>query len=163
MKERTINIHKSDILFDVDAVTHVFADVNAAANIKASDASESDSGDTSNAALLTSFADARAAQLKERLGRFLKVGTETTTANAANTTGTEYTFSLYVENGFLDVLMGDLAHEMRAYISNGVIADWYAATGSQQSAVYAGMLAPSYSRIVEYIVKRTFPGRPSTT
>ena len=160
MKERTVTISKNDIFFDVNAETHIFAKVNDGKDLRRFDALEADSEDTFNYNVITRHADRRAAELKERLSRFLKTPTSpvsSSTATISSTTG--YSFAFYVEDEFQDELMEPLARDIEAYISNGVIADWYAEAGDAMAASYQQALAPLPNRIVSYLVKRKFPTR----
>ena len=135
MKERTVTISRDDILFDVDAETHIFAKVNDGKDPRRFDALESDSEDAFNLNVIIRHAQRRAAELKQSLSRF------------------------NVEDGFQDELMDPLAKDIESYIANGTIADWYAGAGDAMAASYQQTLAPTKDRIVSYLVKRKFPTR----
>lgn len=160
MKERTITISKNDILFDVDAATHIFAKVNDGKDIRRFDALEADSEDAFNLNVISRHAQRRAAELKERLSRFLKTPASAVTfATATIDTVGGYSFAFYVEDGFQDELMDPLAKDIESYIANGAIADWYADAGDAMAASYLQKIAPIPNRIVSYLVKRKFPTR----
>ena len=158
MKALTITIRKAEILFDVDAATHSFARATETASLRRADALQSDSGDTMNREMVVRFADRRAAELEERLGRFL--ASTTATAYDVQISGDEaYAFTLYVENAFEDTQLRPLAQDMESYIADGATADWYAANGDGQGAVYAQRLPLVLNRIIGHIVERKFPTR----
>ena len=160
MKERTVTISRNDILFDVDAETHIFAKVNDGKDPRRFDALESDSEDAFNLNVIIRHAQRRAAELKQSLSRFLKTPTSAVTfASATIDTNAGYSFAFNVEDGFQDELMDPLAKEIEAYIANGTIADWYAGAGDAMAASYQQTLAPTKDRIVSYLVKRKFPTR----
>ena len=160
MKSRTATIPVTDILFDVNAATHLFASVNDAKDFRRFDALESDSEDTTNLALLLSFANMREAELKRLLSRFLaSAGTTTSATTALNLSITAYSFSFYVEDGFQDELLAPLTNEIKAFIVNGVIADWYNAAGEAIGKSYEQKLPPIYAGIISHFVKRKFPTR----
>ena len=158
MKTRTITIPKKDIFFDVDAATHIYAKMNEAANLRRSDAVESDTGDLFSEHVLTRFADRRAGELGERLARFLSITTDTE-HTVVLSSATSYTFSLYVEDAFEDELLIPLADAMEGYIAHGATADWFMAAGDAQGSAYLQMTASDIARILEYLVKRKFPAR----
>lgn len=160
MKERTVTISKNNIFFDVNAATHIFAKVNDAKDFRRFDALEADTEETFIANVVTRHADRRAAELKERLSRFLKSpssAVSSATANISSANGYEFVFS--VEDGFQDELMDPLARDIEAYIANGTIADWYAGAGDAMAATYQQAIAPLPNRIVSYLVERKFPTR----
>jgi len=160
MKTRTITIPKKDIFFDVDAVTHVFSRASEGNGLQRADAVESDTGDDLNRELITRFADHRASELSENIGRFLSAsGSAVSSATVGISTATEYNFSLHVEDAFLDEMMGALADQIEGYIANGVIADWYGTVEDAGAATYAQKLPVFLSRIQSIIVKRKFPTR----
>jgi len=160
MKERTVTISKNNIMFDVNAATHIFAKVNDGKDPRRFDALEADSEETFNYNVLARHADRRSAELKEMLSRFLKSATSAVTSATANiSSATGYEFVFNVEDAFQDELMEPLARDIEAYIANGVIADWYADAGDAMAASYQQALAPLPNRIVSYLVKRKFPTR----
>ena len=160
MKTRTITIMKKDIFFDVDAVTHVYARTTEGGGIRRADSLESDSAEPMAESLLTRFADHRAGELNERLGRFIKAASSpVTSASSVLGNAVSYTFDFQVEDAFQDELLQSLAAAMEKYISHGVTADWYSATGDPLGGVYAQMLPGDMSRIHEYLVKRKLPAR----
>jgi len=160
MKERTVTISKNNIMFDVNAATHIFAKVNDGKDFRRFDALEADSEDTFNYNVITRHADRRSAELKEMLSRFLKSATSTVTSATANiSSATGYEFVFNVEDGFQDELMEPMARDIESYIANGAIADWYADAGDAMAASYQQTLAPTRDRIVSYLVKRKFPTR----
>ena len=160
MKERTVTISKSNIFFDVNAATHIFASVNDGKDPRRFDALEADSEDTFNADVIIRHADRRAAELKDRLSRFLKSATSAVTSATANiSSATGYEFVFNVEDGFQDELMVPLAAAIESYIADGAIADWYADAGDAMAASYLQKIAPIPNRIVSYLVERKFPTR----
>jgi hypothetical protein len=160
MKTRTITISKNDIFFDVDAVTHVFSRANEGQGLQRADAVESDTGDDFNETLITRFADHRASELSESLGRFLAPDNSViATMGSSISTSTSYEFPLKVEDAFLDELMGTLVDQMETYIAEGVVADWYGSVGEPGAAAYAQHLPVILARIKSVIVKRKFPER----
>ena len=160
MKERTITISKDEILFDVDAATHIFAKVNDGKDPRRFDALESDSEDAFNLNVIIRHAQRRAAELKESLSRFLKTPASAVSfATAIIDTIGGYSFAFNVEDGFQDELMDPIAKDIESYIANGTIADWYAEAGDAMAASYQQALAPIRDRIVSNLVKRKFPTR----
>lgn len=160
MKTRTVTISKTDIFFDVNAATHIFAKVNDAKDPRRFDALESDTGDTFNSSVVTRLADRRVSELKESLSRFLKApDSAVSSATAGISTATGYEFAFLVEDGFQDELMDPLAKAVLEYIANGTTADWYAEAGDAMAASYQQKLEPALNRIVSYLVKRKFPTR----
>lgn len=158
MKVRTITIPKSEILFDVDAVTHVFTRTTESANLRRADALESDTGDDLNHDIIVRFADRRVAELEERLSHFL--ATTTATSHSVEISeATSYEFSFYVEDGFEDTQLKPLAEDLESYIAKGVTSDWYMANGDAQGATFAQMLPVILNRILLHIVERKFPTR----
>jgi len=160
MKTRTVTISKTDIFFDVNAATHIFAKVNDAKDPRRFDALEADTADTFNNSVVTRLADRRSAELRERLSRFLKTpSSEVTTSSAGISSATGYEFVFYVEDEFQDELMAPLAAAIQSYIANGVIADWYSEAGDALAASYLQAIGPIPNRIVSYLVERKFPTR----
>ena len=160
MKTRTITIAKSEIFFDVEAATHVFARAAETSNLRRADAVESDTGESTIEKMLTRYADRRVGELKERLSRFLSTPeTAVTGSQVAISSATSYGFSLYVEDGFQDELLEPLADALESYIAHGVAADWYGAVGDAQANFFSQQLPRDYEHAVQYIVKRKFPTR----
>jgi len=160
MKTRTVTISKTDIFFDVNAATHIFAKVNDGKDPRRFDALESDTGDTFNNSVVTRLADRRAAELRERLARFLKApSSAVSSATAGMSSATGYEFVFQVEDGFQDELMEPLAHAMEEYMANGAIAAWYAEAGDAMAASYQQTLEPTLARVLSYLVERKFPTR----
>ena len=162
MKTITITIPKSEIFFDVDAATHVFATASEAqAGAKRSDALESDTGDTLRESMLTRYADRRAAELGESLATFTDSEGSTSDEDETAVLGTDaaYEFALKVENAFINEMTGMLAHSMESYIAHGVIADWYTDAGDAHAASYLQLLPSDLSLVKHYLVDRKFPSR----
>lgn len=158
MKTRTITLHKSEIFFDIDAVTHIFSRASEGNGLQRADALEADTLDPTNKAMVTRFADRHVAELKEKLSRFLTTETKTATAPVI-TTATSYAFSLYVEDAFQDEALDPLGFAMEQYIAEGCIADWYRAAGDPQAASYQQYQGVSLQTALGYLVKRKFPSR----
>ena len=161
MKDLTITIPKSEVYFDVDAVTHVFAKATEGAGLQRADAVEADTGDDFSKSIVTRFADHRATELIDRLGQFIKAtaGTSSVTASGVLSSDENYSFTFNVENAFIDELKDALADSMESYIANGTIADWYKAAGDAHWQAYEQMLAVDLSSAFSFIVKRKFPTR----
>ena len=160
MKTRTATVYISDILFDVNAATHLFASVNDAKDFRRFDALESDSEDATNLAMITSFMEGRLAELKRLLSRFLTSASTTASANSQlSLSATSVALSFYVEDGFQDELLAPLAQKLKLYLSTGVTADWYRAAGDAMSAAYEKELQPVLADIISLLVKRKFPTR----
>ena len=162
MKTITITIPKSEIFFDVDAATHVFATASEAqAGPKRSDALESDTGDVMRQSMLTRYADRRAAELSERLATFMDATHPQNNESASGVLGTNesYQFALKVEDAFIKELMTPLARSMESYIAHGVIADWYTDAGDGHAASYLQILPGDLSLVMHYIVARKIPSR----
>lgn len=161
MKTRTVTISKNNIFFDVDAATHIFSKVNDGKDLRRFDALESDTTDSFNRLVVTRFADRRAAELRDRLSRFLSAPeSEVTSATASiNTGATGYQYSFSVESEFQDELMASIAQDIESYIANGVIGDWYATAGDAMANSYLQTLPVISSRILDNFVKRKFPTR----
>lgn len=162
MKTITITIPKSEIFFDVDAATHVFATASEAqAGPKRSDALEADSADAMRQSMLTRYTDRRAAELAERLATFMNAthpqGNETEKGVLGSSES--YQFSLTVEDAFIKELMKPLANSMESYIAHGVIADWYTDAGDGHAASYLQILPSDLSLVMHYIVARKIPSR----
>ena len=163
MKERTITIAKKDILFDVDAITHIFARANEKGNYEAADALSADSQEVFYSNVITRFADRRVSELKDLLSRFLKPDTsipisQTDPQGAALSEGS-YSFVFLVEDRFQDELLAPLAHRLESYISNGAISDWFYSVGNSQGPAYGQQLVPMLNEIMTYLTKRKFPSR----
>lgn len=164
MKTRTVTIPKKDVLFDVDAVTHIFARANEGDDVRHGDALSADTLETFGANVITRYADRRAAELSDLLARFLTPATSTATSVAISS-ATSYVYSFLVEDRFQDELLEALGNDMESYIATGAAADWFYATGNSQGPAYAQMLVPKLNEIMSMLVKRKFPARtyPSTT
>ena len=160
MKTRTATIYVSDILFDVNAATHLFASVNDSKDFRRFDALESDAEDATNLAMLSRFAEGRVAELKRLLSRFLTSASTTASANSQlSLSSTSFAFSFYVEDGFQDELLSPIAKEIESFIATGVIADWYNSAGEAIGKSYEQKLPPIYAGIISHFVKRKFPTR----
>ena len=161
MITRKITIPKSDIFFDVDAATHIFAQVSEpATGEKRSDALESDSGNDLARMMLTRFSDRRAAELGERLSRFMETPASPVTETVVTMgSASEYEFTLHLEAAFQDELLAPLASAMESYIAHGVTADWYTDAGDAHAAAYLNLLPGDLTLIGTYLVKRKFPSR----
>ena len=162
MKTITVTIPKSEIFFDVDAATHVFATASeSSAGLKRADALESDTGDAMRQSMLTRYVDRRAAELSERLATFMyTAGTVAEdTTNAVLGTDSSYQFKIQVEEAFLNELKTPLANAMESYIAHGVIADWYTDAGDGHAASYLQLLPGDLNLITHYIVDRKIPRR----
>lgn len=160
MKTRTATIYISDILFDVNASTHLFASVNDAKDLRRFDALESDAEDATNLAMILSSMEGRLAELKRNLSRFLTSASTTATANSQlSLSASSVVFSFSVEDGFQDELLAPLAQKLKLYLSTGVIADWYKAAGDAMSAAYEKELPQILTDTMSLLVKRKFPTR----
>ena len=160
MKTRTVTIYLSDILFDVNAATHLFASVNDAKDFRRFDALESDAEDATNLAMIIRFANGREAELKRLMSRFLSSASTTASSDSQMSLSTaSYSFSFHVEDGFQDELMAPLASEIESFIANGVLSDWYSEAGESLAASYEKKLPPIYAGIISHFVKRKFPTR----
>ena len=158
MKEITITIPRSDINFDVDAATHIFANVTEISALQRADTLESDTDDAAALAVVSRFADRRVAEMKRQLARFINPAEKTSDIATISTAAT-YEITLYVEDAFLEELTTSVAAEMEAYISTGVICDWYNTVGDAQSQNYAAQLPVILNRLTSLIVARKIPSR----
>ena len=158
MKEITITIPRSDINFDVDAATHIFANVTEISALQRADTLESDTDDAAALAVVSRFADRRVAEMKRQLARFINPAEKASDIATISTAAT-YEITLYVENAFLEELTTSVAAEMEAYISTGVICDWYNTVGDAQSQNYAAQLPVILNRLTSLIVARKIPSR----
>lgn len=158
MKTRPITIPKNDVLFDVDAVTHLFSRAKDTQDVRHSDAIGSDTEEVFDSKIITRFADRRAAELRDIVAKFL-VSETSSSATAAISTEDSYVFNFTVEDAFQDELLASLANEVESYIATGATADWFFSVGDQAGNVHAQALPAKVNTIMSYLVSRKIPAR----
>lgn len=136
MKNRTIILHKDQLLYDVEGLAYKYAEANALEG-KAKNTLAADHNETLDGRLLSRMIDIREAQLKKRL-RFALVPKVQDMSCNNPAESTELVYELSLSDKFDDNLLDVVKVQMHEYVVRGTLLDWYKRLGIQTIAVDAG-------------------------
>lgn len=162
----TVNLLKKDLLFDMDATTHLLSEAEKAqATAKQADIIASDSTEDFGLRVLARYLETRAAQLSEVLNTFIPCTFSSTNSDLekddtlllteANTEELEYTFKVSKE--FNTNNLPPIAKLMHEYVVDGALVDWYRALGINKGQDLPARLTELEVRIKNLFFARDIP------
>lgn len=127
-KERTISLSKSQVHYDIDALTYQLTEsMMQASDPKARNAVASDQNDTYNKSVLTRLTDYRDATLRRKLLFCLKEEEEVESFSNDLDTDSDYVYTIVVPASFKG--LKSLGMKMHEYLVKGGLLDWYIQSG----------------------------------
>lgn len=133
-KQRKITIHKSQVLYDMDAMTYKLSEV--AIDGDSGDKFSTDTEDRLDGTIVSQFIESREALLRKRLA-FCLVPEEILEVDNMGSLDADYVFNFILPQSFND---GDLRPAMKFmhdYIVRGALADWYTSLGTNYGIAFA--------------------------
>lgn len=155
MKNSTITLYKKDIYYGVDLVTHIFSNTLDDDDPRAADAISTDTEMNQHKRIITVYADAAVAALKDGIREFLKPEKPMDLDNKI--TSSDYAIALQVDYLFNDGALPAVAKAMGSFVLNTVLSKWYEGVANQQAAVYAAEAAADMSRIMRLLYTKNKP------
>lgn len=157
-KLRRIRLGREGIFRDIDCLTFKLAET-VVAEPEARDKVASDSEDSLDGALITSFMDARAAQLRKRLAFCLECEC-TVSVDDGSDLEPDYEFRFRLPAAFKDSNLKVAAKKMHDYLVKGSVLDWYTQTGTGYGAALIGEVVELESQIVDIFRVPGFVSHP---
>lgn len=140
MKTRTINLSKTEIYKDIDALTYKYAEVSNVPSPQAKSDMQSDSTVALDGHILARGVMYRDATLRNVIGRYLADESVMSVSNTLSSSD-QLTYNLNLDDEFRDSLLQMLCEMCHRYITWGALYDWYGpGMGQQQAAIYASEL-----------------------
>lgn len=163
--EIKVKLLKKDLLFDMDASTHLLSEAEKAqATAKQADILATDSTEVFGLRVLSRYLETRGAQLSQVLNNYVpttsvSTGTYTPKDDQLKLTGTsvnaiEYTFKVSVE--YNDSNTQPLALLMHEYVVKGALLDWYNALGINKGVEIPARLQELEARMHSLFLARDF-------
>lgn len=135
-KSRVIEIIKSEVLKDIDLLTHKHVDAHDEMGLRSANAVSSDNAERVDGAVIARYVEFRDAQLRSILQFALKEKEDEHATDILKLKETKYVYSFVVPDGFNDGMLRPLAEFIHRFLVFGALYDWYAQFGMQQAAVY---------------------------
>lgn len=152
MKSRTVTLYRKDLLFDIDAVTHMFGMGQEAA---AGDVVSSDTLDDTDKRTIGRFLDHAAVELRVAVGRFVSNAELESASNLLS--ASDYRYKFDVMDSFRDVNLTAIAAAMHGYMVDSALCEWYTMVGSVEAQGYARDKASKIEGLQRLFVQRDIP------
>ena len=166
-KTVTIQLPCKDLLWDLDAHTHLMGEaLRASASARAADIFASDSAEAFGKRFLCRQIESNGAHLSDILSdKIGKCEFKTTSPDVSAdsqlelmATGvTSLEFELTISQEFKDDMAKPAAKLMHEYIVKSSLKDWYEALGSNNGEIYNTQIAELVTRIVKAFTARSIP------
>ena len=155
-KDRTITIKKKDVFFDIDYLSHHYAEITAGeAPVKANIvATETQSAGGTR--IFTRLCDHRMSDIRQLLEKFIEIDAMASVDNDLEDGDWEIALTVSTESE--DNTLATIADLIHDYLVSGALADYYAQIGVQGNRESLNLRAQNdYDRIRELIYYRPMP------
>ena len=157
-KIRKITLHKSQILYDIDAMTYKLSEVSV--DGEAGDRLSTDTEDRLDGTLVSQFIESREATLRKRL-TFCLSKEEIEELDNTGTLDADYVFIFELPHSFNDTGLKVAVKLMHDYIVRGALADWYNMLGTKFGIPFEQQAIEDEHRIVDIFRVPGFVQHPS--
>lgn len=133
-KERTVTIHKQELVTDINALTYKFSNRVMQGAVQ-QDLVAADTKDNLDGTILNRFMDYRDARIRKRM-KFAMAVEDVDMANDTMRPADDYIYHFVLNGLFPDSTLKAVAGLIHRYIVWGALYDWYLNLGLMQQAQY---------------------------
>lgn len=147
-KRRLIEIHKSEVLKDIDLFTHKHVDAREDMGLRSGNAVSSDTSEGVDGAVIARYVKFRDSQLRNKMQFALDDTYDEYADDTLSVEDEKFRYRLLVPEGFNDNTLRPLAEYIHRFLVYGALFDWYSQFGMPQAAVYGTQLKSMEDSIV---------------
>lgn len=128
MATKTITINKTQVFYDMDALSLGFSEVSGGPEVRRADRLALDTSSDQGGRIAKRLCDHRMSDIRQLLEKFLTSSSSSTASDTID--NGDWTISLNMPDEAQDNILGTMADLIHEYVVNGALADYYAEMGA---------------------------------